>query len=212
MRGGKMAKQIEGVYERVLECAEREFLEKGYRDASLRVIAANAQTTTGSIYTRFGDKEGLFEAIVKPVADGMKELYLKIEEDFHQQKEEVQRETMSEASAKGMEVILDYMYEHFNVFLLLLDASYGTKFQYFVEELIDIEVDYTYKYMDAIGCDSVKSGIVTKEFVHIVTTSYFESVFEVIRHRMSKEEAGRYVKMLMDYHQAGFETIFSPVS
>ena len=34
-----MAKQIEGVYEAVLECAKKEFLEKGYKDASLRTIA-----------------------------------------------------------------------------------------------------------------------------------------------------------------------------
>lgn len=205
-----MAKQIEGVYERILECAAQEFLEKGYKDASLRVIASNAQTTTGSIYTRFGDKEGLFQAIVEPVADGMKALYLRLEEEFHQRDEDTQKETMPDASERGVEAVLDYMYEHFDVFLLLLDASYGTKFQHFVEELIDIEVEYTYKYMDVIGCDSVRSGIVTKEFVHIVTTSYFESVFEVIRHRMSREEAGRYVKMLMDYHLAGFETIFFP--
>lgn len=59
-----MAKQIEGVYENIIACATKEFLNKGYADASLRTIAAEAHTTTGSIYTRFGDKEGLFEAIV----------------------------------------------------------------------------------------------------------------------------------------------------
>ncbi len=48
----------------ILSCAKKEFLEKGYKDASLRVIAQEAGTSTGSIYTRFGDKEGLFEAIV----------------------------------------------------------------------------------------------------------------------------------------------------
>lgn len=59
-----MAKQIEGVYENIIACATKEFLNKGYADASLRTIATEAHTTTGSIYTRFGDKEGLFEAIV----------------------------------------------------------------------------------------------------------------------------------------------------
>lgn len=64
-----MAKQREGVYERIIECARKEFLEKGYMDASLRTIATQAGTTTGSIYTRFKDKEGLFEAIVGPHYD-----------------------------------------------------------------------------------------------------------------------------------------------
>ena len=51
-----MAKQIEGVYEAVLACAKKEFLEKGYTDASLRTIAQEAGTSTSSIYTRFKDK------------------------------------------------------------------------------------------------------------------------------------------------------------
>lgn len=38
-----MAKQIEGVYEKLFACATREFLEKGYKDASLREIAREAE-------------------------------------------------------------------------------------------------------------------------------------------------------------------------
>lgn len=37
-----MAKQIEGVYENIIACATKEFLNKGYADASLRTIATEA--------------------------------------------------------------------------------------------------------------------------------------------------------------------------
>ena len=77
-----MAKQIAGVAERILQCAKAEFLDKGYTDASLRAIAAAAETSTNSIYVRFGDKEGLFSAIVEPVLNGMTERFLKIQEEF----------------------------------------------------------------------------------------------------------------------------------
>ena len=40
-----MAKQIAGVSERILAAAKQEFLENGYSDASLRTIAAAADTT-----------------------------------------------------------------------------------------------------------------------------------------------------------------------
>lgn len=65
-----MTKPIEGVSERILSCAKEGLLEKGYADASLRTIAAKAETTTGSIYSRFRDKEGLFGALVEPAAGG----------------------------------------------------------------------------------------------------------------------------------------------
>ena len=77
-----MAKQIEGVYERILACAKKEFLQMGFAEASLRVIASEAQTTTGSIYTRFGDKQGLFEAIVGTAAEGMRKMFLATQEEF----------------------------------------------------------------------------------------------------------------------------------
>ena len=49
----------------------------------------------------------------------------------------------------------------------LLDGAHGTRFSRFLDELVDIDVEYTYKYMEVIGCESVKSGLVTEEFIHI---------------------------------------------
>nr|MCR5213479.1 TetR/AcrR family transcriptional regulator [Eubacterium sp.] len=50
-----MASRKEGYDERIIECAEKEFLEKGYNDASLRRIANSAGVSTSTIYTRFKD-------------------------------------------------------------------------------------------------------------------------------------------------------------
>ena len=74
---------------------------------------------------------------------------------------------------------------------------------------MEIEVDYTYKYMEVIGCESVKSGLVTEEFVHIVVTAYFNGMFEVVRHNMDKISAVKYVRLLNRYHMQGFSTIFN---
>ena len=204
-----MAKQIEGVYEAVLDCAKKEFLEKGYKDASLRTIAQEANTSTGSIYTRFGDKEGLFCAIVEPAANGLKKMFLEIQEKFHSFDKEAQLAEMGQYTSLHQMEMLDYIYDHFDVFRLLLDCAEGTQFSRFVEELAEIEVDYTYKYMEVIGCKSVKSGLVTEEFVHIVVTAYFNGMFEVVRHNMDKASAVKYVRLLNRYHMQGFSTIFN---
>ena len=117
-----MAKQIEGVYDAVLACAKEEFLDKGYQEASLRTIAQKAGTSTGSIYTRFGDKEGLFEAIVQPVVTGFMALVCEIQETFHGFDSETQKQRVNEYSFSEMQRGLDYMYAHFDEFRLLLDA------------------------------------------------------------------------------------------
>ena len=76
-----MAKQKAGVYDKVLECAKEEFLSKGFLDASLRTIAQAAETSTGSIYTRFGDKEGLFNGLAESAFAPMHALAKEILDD-----------------------------------------------------------------------------------------------------------------------------------
>lgn len=186
-----MAKQIEGVAERIL-------------------TAAN--TSTNSIYVRFGDKEGLFSAIVEPVLSEMIERFLKIQEAFHQMNRAAQAAQMPEYSDGGTAELMDYMYEHLDAFRLLLDASYGTRFHNFVDELVRIEVEYTYKYMETVGYPAQFGDALTEKLLHIVTTSRFESIFEVIRHGMSREEAKKYIELLSRYHRTGFLAIFSPKS
>ena len=205
-----MAKQRPGVADKVLEYAKLEFLSKGFLEASLRTIAQEAGTSTGSIYTRFGDKEGLFQSIVEPCMNEFKTMFRQIQESFHQLDGETQQAEMGQYTALHQEELLDYIYDHFDVFRLLLDGAHGTRFSCFLDELVDIEVDYTYRYMEVIGCESVKSGLVTEEFIHIIVTAYFNGMFEVVRHNMDCAAAHRYVKMLNRYHMAGFSTVFDP--
>lgn len=203
-----MARQIEGVAERIVDAAKREFLDKGYVDASLRTIAAEADTSTNSIYVRFGDKEGLFSAIVEPVLNEMTERFIRIQERFHLMTPEEQAERMPKYADSGTSELIDYMYEHLEEFRLLLDASYGTRFHNFVDELVRIEVEYTYKFMEAVGYSNKFGDAVTQKMLHIVTTSRFESIFEIIRHGMSREEATEYIELLSRYHRCGFIEIF----
>ena len=206
-----MAKQIEGVSERILACAKAEFLDKGYTDASLRTIAAAAETSTNSIYVRFKDKEGLFSAIVEPALSEMLERFLKIQEAFTHLDHMAQAAQVAEYEDSGTLELVDYMYDHLDEFRLLLDASYGTRFHNFVDELVRIEVEYTYKYMAATGCPAHIGNATTEKLLHIVTTSRFESIFEVIRHGMSRDEAHEYIHLLSRYHRQGFFAVFGGV-
>lgn len=204
----RMAKQIKGVSERILACAKAEFLDKGYTDASLRAIAAAAETSTNSIYVRFKDKEGLFSAIVEPALNEMIERFLKIQEAFTHMDGAAQSAHMAEYEDGGTMELVEYMYDHLDEFRLLLDASYGTRFHNFVDELVRIEVKYTYKYMATAGYPDRMGDALTEKLLHIVTTSRFESIFEVIRHGMSRDEAREYIHLLSRYHRTGFFAVF----
>lgn len=202
-----MAKQIEGVYEKILECATKEFLEKGYTDASLRTIAANADTSTNSIYVRFKDKEGLFAAIVEPAAEEFMSRCRNVQETFHSFDSEVQRQEVGKYSSDAMLDMMDYVYDHFDIFRLLLDASFGTKFQHFIDGLVSLEEEYTWKWLEATGSRIKQEGRLTADFYHMMVTAYFEGIFEVVRHGIGREDAKKYVAMMGEYHHAGFLAI-----
>ena len=180
-----MAKQLEGVSERILNCAKAEFLDKGYTDASLRAIAAAADTSTNSIYVRFGDKEGLFSAIIEPALNEMTERFLKIQEEFHRMDSTAQSAHMAEYADGGTMELVDYMYDHLDEFRLLLDASYGTRFHNFIDELVRIEVEYTYKYMETSGCPTHLGDALTEKHDIVFDRVSFSYEQKTILHDIS---------------------------
>jgi len=205
-----MAKRIAGVTEKLMEAAKQEFLKNGYERASLQTIAEKAGSSKGAIYIRYPDKESLYRSLVQPAMDDFCDLIQSALEQFNQLPGAEQTSQMYSFSDHGFWDSVDYIYDHFDEFRLLLDGAEGTQFACFLDELVEIEVDYTYKYMEVIGCESVKSGLVTEDFIHIIVTAYFNGMFEVVRHNMSKADAVKYVKLLNRYHMQGFSTVFNP--
>lgn len=204
-----MANQKEGVYEKVCECAKREFLSKGFKDASLRKIALEAGTSTGSIYTRFHNKEGLFHAIVSEVVVELKTMYLNTQETFHQKDVDFQKQNMFDYSDKEADSFVSYIYDNFDVFKLLVECSQGTEYYDFLDQLIEIEMEYTIKYLETIEDDSLAQGKVSLEFLHLVTSAYFSGLFEIVRHNMKRENGMLYAKQIRDFYAAGFAKVYN---
>jgi len=205
-----VAKQIEGVYERILECAKDEFLEKGYKDASLRVIAQKADTSTSSIYTRFSDKEGLFKALVTSVVDGVKEWFVKEQEEFHQLPGDTQKQNTFAYATDKIEAFVDYIYDHFEIFKMLIIGSDGTGFSDFINDFVDIDVNYTVKFLETTNNDAIPSGRASPELLHMLTSAYYLGIFETVIHDMSREDAHVYVRQLRRFFMCGWKDIFDP--
>lgn len=204
-----MAKQVEGVYEKVLKCAKKEFLEKGYNDASLRNIALSAETSTSSIYTRFSDKRGLFEALVLPVIEDLKKWFWQEQENFHNFENNKQKEEIFDYSKDRIKCFVDYIYDNFEVFKLIITCSKGTEFSDFVHDIVEIDVEYTIKYIEATNSDAITSNRASQELLHMLSSAFYSGIFEAVTHNMSRESAYTYVNQIRVFFQAGFKEILS---
>lgn len=70
-RGRPTAEQREERRERMLQRSLPVFLEHGYQGATLDELARASGVTKRTIYTDYGDKEGLFAAMVDALAGGI---------------------------------------------------------------------------------------------------------------------------------------------
>ena len=136
-----MRKESEGVTENLLVSARKEFLQYGFRDASLRRISADSGVSTNSIYTRFGDKSGLFTAIVKEAADELMAIY---SDSIKKAGEATDISRAEDAGDEGTDLVLEYIYRHQEEFKLIFCCSAGTEYETYFDRLAAKE-EYYYK-------------------------------------------------------------------
>lgn len=202
-----MAKQREGVYERILECARQEFLEKGYQDASLRTIALKAGTSTGSIYTRFHDKQGLFDALVSPAVSCLLKWFREEEESFSQFSSDRQAELAYTYGEDKFAQFVDYIYDHYEEFRLILCCGGGSGYMDFIGELAATDMEYTLKFIHATGSNALENGRLCTELMHMLTSAFYSGIFETIVHGMSRQKAHTYVGQLRRFYICGWRDI-----
>ena len=67
---------------RILEVGKKEFLEKGFKDASLNKIVAEAGFTKGAFYGYYPDKTALFEDLVGETASELLTRFKAAQDDY----------------------------------------------------------------------------------------------------------------------------------
>lgn len=193
--------------EKILEAAKEEFLEKGFQKASLRNIVKMAGVTTGAFYRYYSSKEALFAALVEPHATAVMGKYMQTLNDFEELSGEEQTAQMGNASGGCIAWILDYVYEHYDEFRLLICCADGTSYENFVHNMVEVEVESTYKYIEVLRAMGHPVSDIDKQLCHMVASGMFSGMFEMIVHNMSKEEAVRCVGQLRQFYTAGWEKL-----
>lgn len=160
--------------EKIKIVATTEFLVNGYLGASLRKIAKAANVTTGAMYGYYKNKEALFNELVEEVAKQFKDEYLNHDID---------------------QKMIDYIYQHFDVFRLLICSSEDTRYENYLDDLVDEKA----KQFKQLGIDD--------KLIHIINHAYLFGVFEIVRHQMTKDQAEVFVNDLQEFYQAGWHKL-----
>lgn len=193
--------------QQILNAGMEEFQEKGFRDASLRNIVKSAGVTTGAFYGYYSSKEALFAALVEPHAAAIMGWFMTAQTNFAALPREEQPAHMGKESSECIDWIIDYIYDHYEPCKLLICRSSGTVYEQFIHNMVEVEVEYTFHYMDTLRSLGRQVPRLESELCHIITSGMFEGMFEVLRHDMPKDRAKRFIKRLEEFSVAGWREI-----
>lgn len=193
--------------EQIHTAAKAEFMEKGYKSASLRNIVKSVGMTTGAFYGYYNSKEELFEALVSEQYEHFVTCYRKAQTDFAGLLPEEQPKHMSDISGQCMVDMLLYAYDHLEAFKLLLLCSEGTRFSGMIDEMVEIEVQATHDYQKVLEQLGRPSPAIDPKLEHILITGMFNAYFELIIHEMPLDDALNCLKELRSFYTAGWNKI-----
>ncbi len=190
--------------EAILSAGKDEFMNKGYKTASLRNIVKNAGVTTGAFYGYFSSKEALFDALVKEPADYFMKEYKKVQYDFKKLTPAEQEENMGKVSGNWMSWIVDYIYEHFDAFKLVISCAEGTRYEHFIHEMVEVEVQATRDFIAVMETKGRTIRYIDPQLEHILISGMFAAFFEIVIHELPIDQAKEYIRELIQFQTAGW--------
>lgn len=202
-----MEERSTATLEKIQQAALAEFLDKGFLGASLRQIVKNAGVTTGAFYGYFSSKEALFNAIVEPHAAALMGRFMEAQTAFAELPEKEQPEHMGLESGRCVDWMVDYICAHREPVKLLLCCAEGTSYEHFVHNMVEVEVEYTQRYMEVLRRLGRDIPVLDKSLCHIIASGMFNGIFEIVVHDMPRDQAMRDVDQLRAFYTAGWSKL-----
>ena len=204
-----MAKKAEETQRNILETAKRHFLSDGLTGASLRNIVKDAGLTTCAFYKYYPTKEALFDALTDPYLEHIYEIYDQVVAEFEKLSADYQTKNMASISDEGMEQMLDYVYDHYDNFKLLLKCGDSGKYEDFIHGMVDREIKSSNRYLEKMKEEGVEVPVVDDSLMHMIYTGFFSSIFQIIEHDIDRITAKENIKQLKQFNIGGFERLWN---
>ncbi|MCS5422664.1 MULTISPECIES: TetR/AcrR family transcriptional regulator [Psychrilyobacter] len=177
------------VQNKIYQGAMEVFKENGYRGATMKEISKKSKVPIGNIYRYYENKEVLFDDIVFELYSTLKYNHIhedlkKISSDLNQKPRVFLNNYINLATSKPME------------FFILFDSSAGTKYENFLEELVEIRWE---KYLAHKRKSGVKDENIDEDFIMILMKSAITSIIDICKKYSNNEKLLRYYLIKFDY-------------
>ncbi|MBR3102566.1 MAG: TetR/AcrR family transcriptional regulator [Lachnospiraceae bacterium] len=202
-----MAYDFEQTHERILKSALSHFTEYGFSGASIRRICTDAGVTNGAFYAHFKSKEDLFAQLVEPVVNGLNELFTNEKAPYQEIYSASDIANVLEQSFSSDRILIRYLYEHADIFRLLLAASSGTGYDDYCDRLAECEMESTMEFLDKCRPYIAHPENITAGVVKHMSFFMVSSGFDSFLNGMTEEETIHEICLSSSFCIAGMKQI-----
>ncbi len=181
----------------------KHFMDRGFLGASIRQICKDAGVTNGAFYAHFDSKEDLFTRIVKPVVDGMQKLYDEENVQYMDIKSADAAKSALKQTFSSNRILIGYLYEHADIFRLILTAGTGTVYENFVDNLAKEEAANTVEFLKICSQHIGNTDVISETLIRNISHFFVSSVFDGFIAGKTEEEVVHDTEVTSEFCLAG---------
>lgn len=183
-----MPKDKTDSHQRILRAAKEEFLEKGFRNASMREISRKAELTPSALYRHFPSKEAMFNSLLDPFTE---KLLSRTQQHEQQAYENFDKTHSGDAMVtdNAVSVFRHLFQENRDELRLIVCCSAGTKYENFINDLVTAETRDTLRAFDYLRACGLPVRPISEDELHVLLSAYLTAVLEPIAHDWPMEQA-----------------------
>jgi len=191
------------VQNKIYQGAMKVFKENGYKGATMKEISKKSKVPIGNIYRYYENKEILFDEIVFELYSSLKYNHIhekleRVSSECDQRPQIFLNKYINLAISKPME------------FSILFDSSSGTKYENFLEELVEIRGE---KYLEYKKKNNVNYENIDEDFIMILMKSGITSIIDICKKYSNNERLLRHYLVKFDcFFRSGISDKFKEVS
>ena len=197
----------EDIKENIVRSACKEFLDYGFAEASLRVIAEKAGVTKGAVYSYFKNKDELFCELTAPAVRFIEDEY-----QHDQYCDAIKyRDTYvgsDEFTIQGFQRYVQAVFNHYDSFKLLLFCAAGSSLRNYRERIIQLYACNFQEFLSFAAKQDGREAVISEMFVHTLATTYVSFLEELVLHEPNLKEANDYAAQMAIFIRAGFEKLY----
>ncbi len=189
----------------ILDVARAEFVERGFKNASMRTISQKAGVGLSNIYNYFKNKDEILRAVLSGVLSGFENLM-----EEHNRSEHVSMEVFSSdiLMRKQIDMYVELVEKFKEDLNLLFFNSAGSSLENFREEIIEKHTRTGIEYITFMKQKYPNiNDKISSFFIHTISSSWISIITELVMHDLSHEELEKFISEYMEFSVAGWEKI-----